>query len=78
MLLPDNIHPELSIYYNGSIVLKELNNKDGQSIINLYENVKSVNDMSFSTFILCLDWLYLIRVAQVDERGIVELCLSRN
>ena len=24
MLLPDNIHPELSIYYNGYIVLKEL------------------------------------------------------
>ena len=24
MLLPDNIHPELSIYYNGSLILKEL------------------------------------------------------
>ena len=24
MLLPDNIHPELSIYYNGSFDLEEL------------------------------------------------------
>jgi len=28
MLLPDNIHPELSIYYNGYIVLKELKKKN--------------------------------------------------
>lgn len=75
MLLPDNIHPELSIYYNSAIVLKELKKKDHQQIINLYGNVKSVNDMSFPTFILCLDWLYLIDAAIVNERGIVELCL---
>jgi hypothetical protein len=36
MLLPDNIHPELSIYYNGSLVLEALQNKDNQSIIDLY------------------------------------------
>ena len=64
MLLPDNIHPELSIYY-----------KDKQSIINLYQKIKSTNNMSFPTFILCLDWLYLIEVAQINEGGDVELCL---
>ena len=72
MLLPDNIHPELSIYYNGALVLKELQKKNKQPIINLYHNIK--NEMSFPTFVLCLDWLYLISVAEIDERGYVELC----
>jgi len=74
MLLPDNIHPELSIYYNGALVLNELKKKDKQPIINLYQKIKDANNMSFPTFILCLDWLYLIDVAQIDERGYVELC----
>lgn len=74
MLLPDNIHPELSIYYNGSLVLAELKKEDKQSIIGLYEKIRVVKEMSFPTFILCLDWLYLINVAQIDEKGYVELC----
>lgn len=75
MLLPDNIHPELSIYYNGALVIEELKKNDSQSIMNLYQNIKTKNEMSFSTFILCLDWLYLIDVAQIDERGNIKLCL---
>ena len=39
MLLPDNIHPELSIYYNGAIVLNELKKEDKQPIINLYQKM---------------------------------------
>lgn len=75
MLLPDNIHPELSIYYNGSFVLEELKKKDNQTIMDLYQNVKVKNEMSFPTFLLCLDWLYLIEVAEMDERGDIQLCL---
>lgn len=74
MLLPDNIHPELSIYYNGAIVLNELKKEDKQPIITLYQKIKNTNNMSFPTFILCLDWLYLIEVAQINEGGYVELC----
>lgn len=74
MLLPDNIHPELSIYYNGALVLNVLKEKDNQSIINLYQKIKGANSMSFPTFILCLDWLYLIEVAQINDRGNVVLC----
>jgi hypothetical protein len=74
MLLPDNIHPELSIYYNGSLIFEELKNKDKQSIINLYHRIKDIKEMSFPIFILCLDWLYLIDVARINEEGRVELC----
>jgi hypothetical protein len=75
MLLPDNIHPELSIYYNGSIVLAELNEESKLQIMDLYQRVKERNGMSFPIFILSLDWLYLINVAQVNSEGVVELCL---
>lgn len=75
MLLPDNIHPELSIYYNGALVIEELKKNDNRPIIDLYQDIKSKNEMSFSTFILCLDWLYLIDIAQIDERGNIKLCL---
>lgn len=58
MLLPDNIHPKFSIYYNGSIILIELKDKSKQQILDLYQRVKNKNDMSFLTFMLSLDWLY--------------------
>ncbi|WP_347298513.1 ABC-three component system middle component 6 [Dolosigranulum savutiense] len=47
MLLPDNVHPELSIYYNGSIIINELNKKPNQKILELYTNIKELYDMSF-------------------------------
>ena len=75
MLLPDNIHPELSIYYNGDIVLKELKKEDKQKLVNLYQKVKKINNMSFQIFVLSLDWLYLLNVAKIDKNGEVNLCL---
>lgn len=75
MLLPDNIHPEISIYYNGSIILKELKLKTKQQIFELYQKVKNRNNMSFSIFILSLDWLYLIDIAKINKEGWIELCL---
>lgn len=75
MLLPDNIQPELSLYYNGALVLNELQIKNKQPIISLYQKVKASNEMSFPTFVLCLDWLYLIDAATINEKGDIELCL---
>ena len=74
MLLPDNIHPELSIYYNGALVLDELRHKNCQSILQLFAKMKAKIDMSFSPFILCLDWLYLIDIAKINEKGDIEIC----
>ena len=74
MLLPDNIQPELCIYYNGALVLKELQSNSVQLIIDLYQRVKEKYDMSFPIFTLSLDWLYLIDVAKSNEKGEIELC----
>ena len=74
MLLPDNIHPKYSIYYNGSIVLSQLELEVNQPIFALYQRVKKINDMSFATFMLSLDWLYIIDMAKINDDGCVELC----
>jgi hypothetical protein len=74
MLLPDNIRPELTIYYNGAIILKELEIKNKYDIIDLYQKVKETNDMSFVTFMLSIDWLYLLQVAIINQNGEIEIC----
>lgn len=75
MLLPDNIHPELSIYYNGALIIDELRQNNRQSILQLYYKIKIKREMSFPIFILCLDWLYLIDIAKINDRSEVEICL---
>ncbi|MEW6087127.1 MAG: ABC-three component system middle component 6 [bacterium] len=74
MLLPDNIHPEHSVYYNGAFVLQALQKQATQNLLDLYQNVKQNRDMTFPVFILCLDWLFLLNVAVLNKNGDVELC----
>jgi len=74
MLLPDNIHPENSIYYNGAFVIESLKKEKSYSMLDLYQEVKAKKQMSFSVFILCLDWLYLLDIAKFNSKGEIELC----
>lgn len=74
MLLPDNIHPENSIYYNGAFVIESLKKEKSCKMLDLFQDVKAKKEMSFSVFILCLDWLYLIEVAKLNSKGEIELC----
>ena len=74
MLLPDNIHPDNSIYYNGAFVIDSLKKDTSYKMLDLYQEVKSKKQMSFSVFILCLDWLYLLEVAKLNLKGEIELC----
>lgn len=72
MLLPDNMQPTLSIYYAGYVVLKELQVNPRQNILELYQNIKNDSNMSFPTFILSIDWLYLIDTIKMDRNGDIE------
>ncbi len=74
MLLPDNIHPNNSIYFNGAFVIESLKKETSYTLLDLYQDVKSKRRMSFSMFILCLDWLYLLDVAKLNAKGEIELC----
>ncbi|MFN1217657.1 ABC-three component system middle component 6 [Chryseobacterium kwangjuense] len=75
MLLPDNIHPENTIYYNGAFVLETIKTSSNpNNILDLYQATKAKKEMSFSIFVLCLDWLYLLNIATTNDKGEIKLC----
>ena len=75
MLLPDNIKPELSIYYIGSQILSVLKDNRSLPLINLFQKLRERMSVSLQSFVLGLDWLYLINAAEVNEQGDVVLCI---
>lgn len=74
MLLPDNIHPEQSLYYNGAFVLQTLREQRAMDLLDLYAHTQEHRRMSMPVFVLCLDWLYLLNLVCLNEQGGVELC----
>jgi len=73
MLLPDNIRPENSIYYNGAFLIQVLKEKNNLDILELYQEVKKIKNMTFPIFTLCIDWLYLANIAELSN-GRIKLC----
>ncbi len=73
MLLPDNIHPDNSIYYNGALVLNVLHDFKKIDLLDLFYEVRLLRQMSFSIFLLSLDWLYLTDIIENID-GSVKLC----
>lgn len=74
MLLPDSVHPEQSIYYNGAFVLKSLQENPNCDFLDLFQNARARQEMTLPVFVLCLDWLYLLGIAKFDHQGRVVLC----
>lgn len=74
MLIPDNVHPEQTIYFNGAFVLKSLQKHQAMDILELYMQTKTEREMSVPVFVLCLDWLFLLKLVSVDDYGKVNLC----
>jgi len=74
MLIPDNIHPDQTIYFNGAFVLKVIQEHRVMDILDLYIQTTSTQKMSMPVFVLCLDWLFLLNLVKLDNHGKVELC----
>jgi len=74
MLLPDNIHPEATIYFNGAIVLRAVKQTGIQPVFGLYQAVQADRAMSLPMFVFCLDWLFLLNLVRINAQGDVELC----
>jgi len=74
MLLPENIHPKNSLYFNGAYVLKALKEENNLSIVQLYFRVKGFHQISISLFVLTLDWLYLVGLVSFNSVGNITLC----
>lgn len=74
MLLPDNIHPEQSIYYNGAFVLRALREHRVMNMLDLYMSTQTYRTITMPVFVLCLDWLFLLSLVSLNEQGDIELC----
>ncbi|WP_435547836.1 ABC-three component system middle component 6 [Desulfobacterium sp. N47] len=74
MLVPDNIHPEQTIYFNGAFVLKIIQERRVMDMLDLYVQTTSERDMTMPVFVLCLDWLFLLDLITLNDIGKVELC----
>jgi len=74
MLIPDNIHPEQTIYFNGSFVLKTIQKYKMIDMLDLYMQTTSEQNMTMPVFVLCIDWLYLLNIITLNDKGIIKLC----
>lgn len=74
MLVPDNIHPEQTIYFNSVFVLKAIQENRVMDMLSLYIQTTADREMSMPVFVLCLDWLFLLNLVTLNEHGKVELC----
>lgn len=75
MLLSDTIHPSNTIYYLGAKVLGMLQREGSMRISVLFARMHEDCQMSYSMLVLCLDWLYLIKAAVINDQGEVNLCI---
>ena len=66
MLVPDNIHPEQTIYFNGAFVLKTLQENRALELVELYIKTRTEREMTMPVF--------LLGVVSMNSRGEVELC----
>lgn len=74
MLLPDNIHPESTLMYNGALIVKALKVKGEAPILDLYLAAKKGHKMTMALFVLSLDWLFLADCVALNESGRITLC----
>ncbi len=74
MLVPDNVHPERTIYFNGAFVLKTIHAHRELDLFDLFIRTTADREMSMPVFVLCLDWLFLLNLVTLNGRGSVELC----
>lgn len=74
MLIPDNIHPQATVYYNGAVVLQAIQHAHVQPMLELYIAAKTIRAMSMPMFVLCLDWLFLLNLIRLTPQGEIELC----
>jgi hypothetical protein len=74
MLLPDNVHPNNTLMYNGALIIKALRRIGEASVLDLFVETKSEIDLGMPIFVLSLDWLYLAECVTLNDQGKIVLC----
>ena len=74
MLLPENIHPANSLYFNGAYVLEALRKVGEASLLDLFIESRKLREMQMPIFVLTLDWLFLAGMVSCNSSGNIESC----
>ena len=74
MLLPENISPLNSLYFNGAFVLSALNKSGETKMLDLFAATRVLKEMSMPLFVLSLDWLFLADLIMFNEHGNLVKC----
>lgn len=74
MLLPDNIHPERTLIYNGAVIIKALKKVGEAQLLDLYLEARKSNTLAMPLFVMSLDWLYLADCVSINDQGKIVLC----
>lgn len=74
MLLPENIHPNSSLYLVGGFILKALEPFEEASLMDLYVEFRKFHDVPMPLFVLALDWLFLAGLISHNASGSIVSC----
>jgi hypothetical protein len=76
MLLPKDINPTNTVYFNGALALRVLeeNKQKKFDFLDLYSNIKKMKEISLQSFVLSLDWLFILGSIKLDSNGKIEKC----
>jgi hypothetical protein len=74
MLLPEEMLPVNSLYFNGAYVLQALRDLRKTSLMDLYLDSRNLHQMQMPIFVLTLDWLFLAGFVTMTDGGDLELC----
>lgn len=76
MIISKDINPERDFYYLGAKVIEILSVPENESflLIDVYETIKKVENISLNLFILTLDWLFISGVISEIENGKIIKC----
>ena len=75
MIVSKNISPQHDVYYLGAklIELLSLSDKESYDYYELHKEFVKTQEVSFSLFLLVLDWLFILGVVRnVDNGGITK------
>ena len=76
MLLPKDINPINTVYYNGAMALNVLESTKQTKFdfLDLYSKVKAQKEISLQSYVLSLDWLFILGSIKLCEDGKIEKC----
>lgn len=74
MIINKDIHPEKDIYYIGALIIDILDNSSISKIefFSILEILNSKTKVSSNIFLLALDWLFILGIIDINNKGITK------